>query len=77
MIIPHDLLRPEALQGFIEAFVTLEGTDHGEEEVLLEIKVAQVRRQLEEGSAVLVFSEDEGICTILPKELVFDQAGEP
>jgi uncharacterized protein YheU (UPF0270 family) len=77
MIIPHDLLSPEALQGVIEAFVTLEGTDYGEEEVPLPIKVAQVRRPLEDGSAVIVFNEDEDSCTILPKELIPDAAGEP
>jgi len=29
MIIPHQTLSPEALQGIIEAFVTREGTDYG------------------------------------------------
>jgi uncharacterized protein YheU (UPF0270 family) len=77
MIIPHDLLSPEALQGVIEAFVTLEGTDYGEEEVPLPIKVAQVHRQLEEGSAVIVFNDEEDSCTILPKDGVPDAAGEP
>jgi uncharacterized protein YheU (UPF0270 family) len=77
MIIPHDLLSPEALQGVIEAFVTLEGTEYGEEEVPLDTKVAQVRQQLEDGSAVIVFNEDEGSCTILPKELIPNETGEP
>jgi uncharacterized protein YheU (UPF0270 family) len=77
MIIPHDLLSPEALQGVIEAFVTLEGTDYGEEELPLDTKVAQVRRQLADGSAVIVFNEDEDNCTILPKELIPNDAGEP
>jgi uncharacterized protein YheU (UPF0270 family) len=77
MIIPHDLLSPEALQGVIEAFVTLDGTEYGEEEVPLHIKVAQVRRPLEDGSAVIVFNEDEDSGTILPKERIPDDAGEP
>jgi uncharacterized protein YheU (UPF0270 family) len=76
MIIPHDLLSPEALQGVIEAFVTLEGTDYGEEEMPLSTKVAQVRRQLEDGSAVIVFNEDEDSCTIVPKDLIPDEIGE-
>jgi uncharacterized protein YheU (UPF0270 family) len=29
MIIPHQMLSPEALHGIIEAFVTREGTDDG------------------------------------------------
>ena len=35
MIIPHQTLSPEALQGVIEAFVTREGTDYGTQDVPL------------------------------------------
>ena len=55
MIIPHQELSPEALQGFIEEFVTRDGADYGERETPLEDKVAQVRRQLDLGTAVIVF----------------------
>ncbi len=53
MIIPHQELSPEALQGLIEEFVTRDGADYGERDTPLEDKVAQVRRQLlrrEEGT---------------------------
>jgi uncharacterized protein YheU (UPF0270 family) len=76
MTIPYDLLSPEALQGVIEAFITLEGTDYGAEEVPLLTEVVQVLQQLEDGCAVIVISEDEGNCTILPKERVPGEAGE-
>jgi uncharacterized protein len=66
MIIPHQMLSLETLCGVIEAFVTREGTDYGEYEVPLETKVAQVRQQLDEGTAVLVYDEDTESCTIQP-----------
>ena len=70
MIIPHRQLSPEALQGLIEEFVTREGTEYGERDVAVETKVAQVWRQLDTGAAVIVFHEEDGSCTILPKEQV-------
>lgn len=53
MIIPHRMLSPEALRGVIEAFVTREGTDYGAHDLPLATKVAQVRHQLDAGTAVL------------------------
>lgn len=66
MIIPHTLLSPDALCGVIEAFVTREGTDYGVYEVPLAIKVAQVRQQLDEGTAILVYNEATDSVTIQP-----------
>ena len=66
MIIPHRLLSPEALHGVIEAFVTREGTDYGAQEVPLATKVMQVRQQLDDGTAVIVYDEATESCTILP-----------
>jgi len=62
--IPSHILSPEALRGVIEAFVTREGTDYGAQEVPLDTKVFQVRQQLDAGTAVLVYDEDTGSCTI-------------
>jgi uncharacterized protein len=55
VIIPHQQLSADALQGLIEEFITREGTDYGHTEVALEAKVEQVRRQLERGEVVIVF----------------------
>jgi uncharacterized protein YheU (UPF0270 family) len=44
MIIPHQMVSPEALHGVIEAFVTREGTDDGAQDVTLATKVWQVRQ---------------------------------
>jgi len=58
MIIPHQMLSPEALRGVIEAFVTREGTDYGVHDVPLATKVGQVRHQLDTGTAVIVYDKD-------------------
>ena len=73
MIIPHRMLSPAALCGVIEAFITREGTDYGLHEVPLTTKVAQVRYQLDAGTAVLVYDEATESCTIQPA----DQRSEP
>jgi len=66
MIIPHDLLSPEAVRGVIEAVVPREGTDYGAQDIPLATKVFQVRQQLDAGTAVLVYDEDTESCTIQP-----------
>ena len=68
MIIPHRMLSPDALCGVIEAFITREGTDYGLQEAPLATKVAQVRYQLDAGTAVLVYDEATESCTIQPTE---------
>ena len=55
VVIPHEELSAEALQGVVEAFVLREGTDYGEREYSLREKVAHVLRQLERGEARIVF----------------------
>jgi len=68
MLIPHQQLSAEALQGLIEDFVTREGTDYGEIEVALSVKVAQIKRQLDQGESVIIFDEKDESITILPKD---------
>jgi uncharacterized protein YheU (UPF0270 family) len=70
MMIPYRMLSPEALRGVLEAFVTREGTDYGTHEVSLETKVGQVRQQLDEGTAVIVYDEATDSCTIQPTNQV-------
>ena len=72
MIIPHEMLSLEALQGVIEAFVTREGTDYGTQDVSLVTKVWQVRQQLDAGTVVLVYDEDTESCTIQPTNQLSD-----
>lgn len=67
MIIPWQQLTPEALENLIESFVLREGTDYGEQERSLTQKVADVRRQLQTGEAVLVWSELHETVNIMPR----------
>ncbi len=72
MMIPHQMLSPDALRGVIEAFVTREGTDYGAQEVPLTTKVFQVRQQLDAGTVVLVYDEATESCTIQPTHQLAD-----
>ncbi|WP_395338696.1 YheU family protein [Ningiella sp. W23] len=67
MIIDHKELAPDTLINLIEAFVLREGTEYGEQDYSLEEKVAQVKHQLEEGSAVIEFSEEHETVNIISK----------
>lgn len=71
VVVPFNQLSPEALQGLLEAYVNREGTDYGHRAppALLE-KAEQVRRQLQEGSAVIVFDAQDQSCNILPRHKV-------
>ena len=66
MIIPHHMLSPEALHHVLEAFITREGTDYGEHDIPLVTKVLQVRKQLDEGTAVIVYDQETESCTMQP-----------
>ena len=68
MIIPWQEVAPETLYSLIESFVLREGTDYGEHERSLEQKVADVKRQLETGEVVLVWSELHETVNIMPRK---------
>jgi uncharacterized protein YheU (UPF0270 family) len=65
MQVPWDRLEPETLTNLIEEFVTRDGTDYGTHEASVAAKVAQVRRQLQRGEAVIVFDEETETCNIV------------
>ena len=67
MIIPWQDLSPETLDNLIESFVLREGTDYGEQELSLEQKVSDVKRQLKSGDVVLVWSELHETVNIMPR----------
>ena len=71
VVIPFEKLSAEALTGLLEAYVNREGTDYGQGTApTLSQKVAQVRRQLEEGSAVIVFDPVRQNCNIIPRHML-------
>lgn len=67
MIVPWQSLDPITLENLIESFVLREGTDYGEQELSLAEKVADVKRQLVQGDAVLVWSELHETVNIMPR----------
>ncbi len=66
MIIPWEEIDPDTLYNLLESFVLREGTDYGEQEKSLEAKVADVKRQLISGEAVVVWSELHETINIMP-----------
>ena len=68
MIIPHEQLSPEALEGLIEEFVTRDGTDTGYAKKSFEQDVARVKRQLKRGDAVIVYDQSTKTSNIVLKD---------
>jgi hypothetical protein len=68
IIIPHQSLEPDTLSAMLEEFVTRDGTDYGEHEAALCLRVRQVRSQLETGKAVIIFDADEETFSIVPRD---------
>ena len=68
MEIPWQRLDPETLDNLVEEYVSREGTDYGHQDYSLADKVRQVKRQLREGSACLVFDAESQSCHILLRE---------
>lgn len=68
MIIPFQQISADALQGLIEEYVSRDGTDYGVQEVSLESKTDQVKRQLQRGEVVVVFDELSETASILTQK---------
>jgi len=68
MIIPHNEIAPDTLEALIKEFVLREGTDYGLEDIDLTDKIEQVKAQLQQGSAVIVFSELHETVNIMPAD---------
>lgn len=63
-VAPDDLA-PDTLRAVIESFVLREGTDYGAQETSLDVKVAQVLKQIERGEAHIVFEPASESVTIV------------
>lgn len=65
--IPLDRLSPELLSGIVEEFIQREGTDYGVNEVSLDDKIQQVKRQIERGDVVITFDQQTETCNLLTR----------
>lgn len=68
MIIPLEQINEETLTAIIEDFILREGTEYGVVDASKADKIAQVKLQLQQGSAVIVYSELHESVNILPRE---------
>lgn len=57
MLIPWRELPTQTLENILESFILREGTDYGAVELTLAQKKERLKRQLETGKVVLVWSE--------------------
>ena len=66
--VPHQELTNDVLRAVVESFVLREGTEYGERDVALEVKVAQVMRQLVCGEVQILFDpESESIDIVVTR----------
>ncbi len=65
IVIPYDQLSTDALTGVLEEYASREGTEYGVQDVPLASKVAQLKAQLVNNSACVVFDEDSGTCNLM------------
>lgn len=70
IIVPVSEIPVESLKGLITSFVLREGTDYGEQEVDLEVKVEQVLQALKAGSAKIIYSELHESFDIVPADQI-------
>ena len=68
IIVPWKDLPPDTLTNLIEEFVTRDGTDYGDQEVATSTKVEQVRTQLNQKEAFIVFDEVTESVSVMGKE---------
>ncbi len=70
VVVPWGELSPDALRGVIVEFVTREGTEYGARDVELDVKIADVRRQLERGEVAVLFdAKSSSVNLVTAREL--------
>lgn len=67
VVVPATAISAQALDGLIEQYVLREGTEYGARDYSLQEKVIRVRRQLESGKVVIVYSDDLGVAELIPE----------
>ena len=66
--IPLDRVNPETLRNLISEFVTREWEELGNASFTLDQKIEQVRQQLKDRKAKLVFDMTTNTCNIVPSK---------
>lgn len=76
VIVPVAALSLPALNGLIEQYVLREGTEYGARDYSLAEKVRLVRKQLDAGRVLIVYSDELGVAELIP-ERDYAGAGSP
>ena len=67
VIVPHNKLSKEALQGVIDQYISRDGIDSSHVDQSFEQKSEQVRESLKTGKALLIYDQVTTTCTIISK----------
>jgi uncharacterized protein YheU (UPF0270 family) len=67
MVVPYEKLSSDALSGVLEEYASREGTEYGSQDISMDSKVAQLKAQLMQGKALIVFDEESGTCNLMLK----------
>jgi hypothetical protein len=67
MVVPYEKLSSDALSGVLEEYASREGTEHGAQDISMDSKVQQLKAQLMQGKALIVFDEESGTCNLILK----------
>ena len=63
--VPIEILSPDALSGIIDEFIFREGTDYGAQEISLDKKIEQIKRQLSKNEIKIVFDPASETVTLM------------
>ena len=74
--VPTERLAPDTLEALLEEFASRDGTDYGERETPLNVRVAQLRTQMEHGDIALLYDLDSESWDLLPDDTARDLLGE-
>ncbi|NKB78134.1 MAG: YheU family protein [Gammaproteobacteria bacterium] len=68
MDIPWKELESHTFDALLEEIVSRDGTDYGETETSIMVKVSQLKRQIEKGEAVLYWDTNTESASILSRQ---------
>ena len=77
VLVPADLIGPEAFHNLISEFILREGTDYGWQEVSFDKKLEQISKQILSGKVKIVFDPNLGSVTLMTERDWLKMGGDP
>ena len=56
VIVPYETLSELTIQNLLESYITREGTDYGQNELTIDVKLSTAKRDLYNGSVIIVWN---------------------